>query len=51
VNRDPLSVMIMFGTPNLHMIDLINLTVDHVLILTIGVASSYFVNLSTMTYR
>jgi hypothetical protein len=28
VNWDPLSVMIRFGTPNLHMMDLMNLTAD-----------------------
>jgi hypothetical protein len=33
------------------MIDLINLTTDCWLILTIGVASGHFVNLSTAMYR
>jgi hypothetical protein len=33
------------------MIDMINLTVDCLLILTTGAASGHFVNLSTMTYK
>jgi hypothetical protein len=41
--------MILFGTPNLQMIDLMNLTADCLLILTIGVASGYLVNLSMVT--
>jgi hypothetical protein len=49
VNWDTLSVMILFGTPNLQMIDLMNLTADCLLILTIGVASGYLVNLSMVT--
>jgi hypothetical protein len=44
MNWDLLSVMILFGTPNLQMIDLINLTADCLMILTIGVASDHFVN-------
>jgi hypothetical protein len=43
------SVMILFRTPNLQMMDLINLTVDCLLILTTGVASSHLVNLSIVT--
>jgi hypothetical protein len=38
VNWHPLSVMILFGTPNLHMMDFMNLTT--------GTASSHLVNLS-----
>jgi hypothetical protein len=48
---DPLSIMIQFGTPNLQMIDLINLTINCLLILTTGVAFGHFVNLSTAMYR
>jgi hypothetical protein len=44
-------VMIPFGNPNLQMIDLINLTVDCLLVLTTGVASNHFVNLSMAMYR
>jgi hypothetical protein len=44
-------VMIMFRTPNHQAIDLINLTADCMLILTIGVAFGYFVNLLTVMYR
>jgi hypothetical protein len=51
VNWDPLSVMIKFVTPNLQTIDLINLTAKCLLILTTGIASGYFVNLSMVTYR
>jgi hypothetical protein len=51
VNWDPLSVMIWFGTPNLHMMDLMNFTVDCLLILTIGIASGHLVKLSMATYR
>jgi hypothetical protein len=39
-------VVILFGTLNLHRIDLINLTTNWLLILTTGVASGHFVNLS-----
>jgi hypothetical protein len=49
VNCDPLSVMIQFGTLNLHMIDLMNFTADCLLILTTGVASGHLVNLSMPT--
>jgi hypothetical protein len=49
VNWGPLSVMILFGTPNLQMMDLINLTADCLLILTTGVASSHLVNLLMVT--
>jgi hypothetical protein len=48
---DPLSVMVLFGTPNLQTIDLINVTVDCLLILTTGVASGHVVNLLMVTYR
>jgi hypothetical protein len=51
VNYDLLSVMILFRTPNLKMIDLINLTTDCLLILTTGVAFGHFVILSMVTYR
>jgi hypothetical protein len=51
VNWDPLSVMIRFGTPNLHMMDLMNFIADCLLILTTGVASDHLVNLSMATYR
>jgi hypothetical protein len=51
VNWDPLSVMIRFGTPNLHMMDLMNFTADCLLILTTGVASDHLVNLLMATYR
>jgi hypothetical protein len=44
-------MMILFGTPNLQTIDLINLIVDCLLILTTWVASGHFVNLSISTYR
>jgi hypothetical protein len=43
--------MIRFGTPNLHMIDLMNFTADYLLILTTGVASDHLMNLSMATYR
>jgi hypothetical protein len=49
VNWDPLSVMILFGTPNLQMMDLMNLTADCLLILTTGVASDHLVNLPMAT--
>jgi hypothetical protein len=51
VNWDPLSMMIWFGTPNLHMMDLMNFTTDCLWILTAGVASGHLVNLSMVTYR
>jgi hypothetical protein len=51
VNWDPLLVMILFGTPNLQTIDLINSTVDYLLILSTWVASDHFVNLSMATYK
>jgi hypothetical protein len=44
-------VMILFRTPNLQMMDLINLTVDYFLTLTAGVASGHLVNLSMVMYR
>jgi hypothetical protein len=43
--------MIRFGTPNLHMMELMNFIVDCLLILTTGVASGHLVNLSMATYR
>jgi hypothetical protein len=46
VNWDPLSVMILFRTPNLQMIDLMSFTVDCLLMLTTRVASSHLVNSS-----
>jgi hypothetical protein len=46
----PLLVMILFGTLNLKIIDLINLTVDCLLILTTRAAFGHFVNLSMVTY-
>jgi hypothetical protein len=51
VNWDPLLVMILFGTPNLQTMDLMNLIADYLLILTIGVASGHLMNLSMVTYR
>jgi hypothetical protein len=47
----PLSVMIQFGTPNRHTIDLRNAIADALVMLTIGVASGHLVNLSMATYR
>jgi hypothetical protein len=41
--------MILLGTPNLQMMDLMNLTADYLLILTTGVASSHLMNLSMVT--
>jgi hypothetical protein len=49
VNWDPLSVMIRFGTLNLHMMDLMNFTADCLLILTTRVASGHLVNLLMAT--
>jgi hypothetical protein len=49
VNWDPLSVMILFRTPNLQMMDLINLTADYLLILTTWVTFGHLVNLSMAT--
>jgi hypothetical protein len=49
VNLDPLSVMILFRTPNLQMLNLINLTVDGLSILTTWVPSDHLVNLLTVT--
>jgi hypothetical protein len=40
---------VLFGTPNLHMMDLMNFTADCLLILTTGVASDRLVNLSMVT--
>src|SRR3954462_6235883 len=47
----PLSVMVLCGTPNLKMIDLIKLTVVRVVELVMGTASIHLVNLSTATRR
>jgi hypothetical protein len=49
VNWAPLLVMIMFGTRKLQMMDLMNLTTNYLLILTIGVAFDHLVNLSMAT--
>jgi hypothetical protein len=51
VKWDLLSVIILFGTPNLQMMDLMDLTADFLLILTTGIASNHLVNLSMVTYR
>jgi hypothetical protein len=45
VNWDPLSMMILFETTNLQMMDLINLIVDCLLILTTWVVFGHLVNL------
>src|SRR3954471_12945352 len=47
----PLSVMILCGTPNLKMIDLMKLTVVRAVEMVIGIASIHLVNLSTATSR
>src|ERR1044072_9101757 len=47
----PLSVMMLFGTPNLKMIDLIKFTAVRAVELVIGTASIHLVNLSTATRR
>src|SRR3954464_3367580 len=47
----PLSVMMLCGTPNLKMIDLIKLTAVRAVELVIGTASIHLVNLSTATSR
>ena len=47
----PLSVMMLCGTPNLKMIDLMKLTAEEAVELVIGTASIHFVNLSTATKR
>src|SRR3954463_6978335 len=47
----PLSVMMLCGTPNLKIIDLMKLTVVRVVELVIGTASIHLVNLSTATSR
>jgi hypothetical protein len=49
VNWDPLSVIILFWTPNWQTMNLINFTMDCLLILTIGIASDHLVNLSMAT--
>src|SRR3954469_2293387 len=46
-----LSVMMLCGTPNLKMIDLMKLTAVRVVELVIGTASIHLVNLSTATSR
>src|SRR3954471_108411 len=47
----PLSVMMLCGTANLKMIDLIKLTAVRAVELVIGTASIHLVNLSTATNR
>src|SRR3954471_23933014 len=47
----PLSVMILCGTPNLKMMDLMKLTTMRAFELVIGTASIHLVNLSTATRR
>src|SRR3954471_20017973 len=47
----PLSVMMLCGTPNLKMIDLMKLTAVRAVELVIGIASIHLVNLSTATSR
>jgi hypothetical protein len=47
----PLSIMIWLGTPNLQTIDLRKATTAPWVILTTGVASGHFVNLSMETKR
>src|SRR3954462_93426 len=47
----PLSVMMLCGTPNLKMIDLMKLTAVRVVELVTGTASIHLVNLSTATNR
>src|SRR3954463_7805166 len=47
----PLSVMLLCGTPNLKMIDLMKLTAVRAIELVIGTASIHLVNLSTTTSR
>src|SRR4051812_29187747 len=47
----PLSVMMLCGTPNLKMIDLMKLTVVRAVELVIGTALIHLVNLSTATSR
>jgi hypothetical protein len=43
--------MILFGTPNMLTMDLMNLNAGCLLILTTGVASGHLVNLLTVMYR
>src|SRR3954465_8197414 len=47
----PLSVMMLCGTPNLKMIDLMKLTAVRAVELVIGTASIHLVNLSTANIR
>src|SRR3954466_960405 len=47
----PLSVIMLCGTPNLKMIDLMKLTVVRAVELVMGTASIHLVNLSTATSR
>src|SRR4051794_21525360 len=47
----PLSVMMLCGTPNLKMIDLVKMTSVSAVELVIGTASIHLVNLSTATSR
>jgi hypothetical protein len=46
-----MSVMILFGTPNLQTMDFKNLTTDCLLILTTQVASGHLVNLLMVMYK
>src|SRR3954447_18756629 len=47
----PLSVMLLCGTPNLKMIDLMKLTAVRVVELVIGTTSIHLMNLTTATSR
>src|SRR4051812_2162128 len=47
----PLSMMMLCGTPNLKMVDLMKLTVVRAVELVMGTASIHLVNLSTATSR
>src|SRR3954464_8825967 len=47
----PFSMVMLCGTPNLKMIDLMKLTAVSVMELVMGTASIHFVNLSTATSR
>src|SRR3954469_12761707 len=47
----PFSVMMLWGTPNLKMIDLMKLTAVRAMEMVMGTASIHLVNLSTATSR
>jgi hypothetical protein len=49
VNGVPLSMIMLFGTPNMYMISLINSTALAVVMEAAGFALTHFVNLSTTT--